>query len=40
MEDGTIQVEKWPCRRAKYHAVEWLESLECGDAMWRGVDSA
>lgn len=37
-EDGSLEVERWPYRRAKYHAAEWLESLECGDAIWKGVD--
>ncbi|KAF8555155.1 hypothetical protein OG21DRAFT_1507955 [Imleria badia] len=36
-EDGSLEVEQWPYRRAKYHAAEWLESLECADAIWRGV---
>ncbi|KAH0833814.1 hypothetical protein J3R83DRAFT_10974 [Lanmaoa asiatica] len=36
-EDGLLEVEQWPYRRAKYHAAEWLESLECADAIWRGV---
>lgn len=37
-EDGSLEVEQWPYRRVKYHAAEWLESLECADAIWRGVD--
>jgi len=37
-EDGSLEVEQWSYRRAKYHAAEWLESLECADAIWRGAD--
>ncbi|KIJ12313.1 hypothetical protein PAXINDRAFT_171259 [Paxillus involutus ATCC 200175] len=37
-EDGSLEVEQWPYRRAKYHAAEWLESLDCADAIWKGVD--
>lgn len=36
--DGSLEVEKWPYRRTKYHAAEWLESLDCADAIWRGLD--
>ena len=39
-EDGSLEVEQWPYRRAKYHAAEWLESLDCADAIWRGVDGS
>ncbi|KAG6330063.1 hypothetical protein ID866_9027 [Astraeus odoratus] len=31
-------VEQWPYRRVRYHAEEWLESVGCGDAVWKGVD--
>lgn len=24
VEDGSLEVEQWPYRRAKYHAAEWL----------------
>ncbi|KAF8428027.1 hypothetical protein L210DRAFT_3652430 [Boletus edulis BED1] len=37
-EDGSLEVEQWAYRRAKYHAAEWLESLDCADAIWKGVD--
>lgn len=37
-EDGSLGVEQWSYRRAKYHAAECLESLECTDAIWKGVD--
>ncbi|KAF9228267.1 hypothetical protein BS17DRAFT_745588 [Gyrodon lividus] len=38
MEDGSLEMEQWPYRRAKYHTAEWLESLDCADAIWKGVD--
>ncbi|KAF9237964.1 hypothetical protein BU15DRAFT_88538 [Melanogaster broomeanus] len=38
-EDGSLEVDQWPYRRAKYHAAEWLESLDCADAIWKGVHS-
>ncbi|KAI6097994.1 hypothetical protein EV401DRAFT_2062093 [Pisolithus croceorrhizus] len=34
---GHDMVEQWPYRRVRYHLKEWLESMECGDAVWRGV---
>ncbi|KAG8220747.1 hypothetical protein J3R82DRAFT_2161 [Butyriboletus roseoflavus] len=37
-EDGSLEAEQWSYRRGKYHAAEWLESLECADAIWVGVD--
>lgn len=36
-EDGSVEVEEWPSRRVRC-VTEWLESLECSDAIWRGVD--
>ncbi|KAI6158558.1 hypothetical protein EDD17DRAFT_1763700 [Pisolithus thermaeus] len=32
-----VRVEQWPYRRVRYHLKEWLESMECGDAVWKGV---
>ncbi|KIN93108.1 hypothetical protein M404DRAFT_555281 [Pisolithus tinctorius Marx 270] len=32
-----ISVEQWPYRRVRFHRKEWLELMECGDAVWRGV---
>ncbi|TFK48125.1 hypothetical protein OE88DRAFT_545076 [Heliocybe sulcata] len=33
--DGKVrELEKWPSRRARYSAHEWLEWLGCEDAMW------
>ncbi|EGO20315.1 hypothetical protein SERLADRAFT_452993 [Serpula lacrymans var. lacrymans S7.9] len=32
-------MEAWPARRAQFHATEWLESLDCEDAVWHGVSS-
>ncbi|KAI6045286.1 hypothetical protein EDC04DRAFT_2865396 [Pisolithus marmoratus] len=27
----------WPYRRVRYHQKEWLDLMDCGDAVWRGV---
>ncbi|KAL4071471.1 hypothetical protein V8B97DRAFT_387911 [Scleroderma yunnanense] len=37
-EEGLFHVEQWPYRRVLYHTPDWLESMQCGDAVWKGVD--
>lgn len=32
-EDDSVGVEEWPYQRVRYHAPEWLESLECTDVV-------
>lgn len=36
-EEGLIHVEQWPYRRVRYQAPEWLELMQCSDAVWKGV---
>ncbi|EIW76976.1 hypothetical protein CONPUDRAFT_130421, partial [Coniophora puteana RWD-64-598 SS2] len=32
--DGSFSLEEWPERRIEFRAVEWLQSLDCADAVW------
>ncbi|KAH7908391.1 hypothetical protein BJ138DRAFT_1012902 [Hygrophoropsis aurantiaca] len=36
-DDGAVEIDQWPQRKVRYHAVEWLEAMGCGDAVWHGV---
>ncbi|KAI6025488.1 hypothetical protein EDC04DRAFT_2899819 [Pisolithus marmoratus] len=33
-----ISMEQWPYRRVRFHQKEWLELMECEDAVWKGVN--
>lgn len=37
-EEGSFHMDQWPYRRVRYQAQEWLESMECSDAIWKGVN--
>lgn len=37
-DEGSFHVDQWPYRRVRYQAQEWLESMECSDAIWKGVN--